>query len=76
MAEGPVCHNKRTRTRSCTFPDSEWWVRLAKWNTCMRKWWLRVFPPAGLITSVFFCVGVSFFNLCVHTNWLCEAPAS
>lgn len=28
-----------TKPHSSTFPDSERWIKLAKWNTCMCRWW-------------------------------------
>lgn len=28
-----------TKPQSSAFPDSERWIKLAKWNTCMCKWW-------------------------------------
>lgn len=28
-----------TKPQSGAFPDSERWIKLAKWNTCMCRWW-------------------------------------
>lgn len=46
-----------TKPQSSAFPDSERWINLTKWNTCMCRWW-------EFLTN---CVSV-FICICTQTQ--------